>query len=70
MSSNVGGIDRILRIIVGLVLIALPFVSGMALFDSNLFKYGAVIVGIIMAGTAFIRFCPMYAIFGIKTCSR
>ena len=39
MSPNVGGIDRIFRAIVGLVLIALPFVSGMALFDSGLYKW-------------------------------
>ncbi len=68
MSPNVGGIDRILRIVIGLVLIALPFVSGMALFDSGLYKWGAVIVGLIMAGTAFMRFCPLYSILGIRTC--
>lgn len=67
MSPNVGSFDKILRIVLGLVLIVLPFVSGMALFDSGLFKYGAVIVGLVFVGTAFINFCPLYRIIGLST---
>lgn len=68
MSPNVGGIDRVFRAIIGLVLIALPFVSGMALFDGGLFKWGAVVVGLIMLVVSITKICPLYAILGIRTC--
>ncbi len=68
MSPNVGGIDRIFRAIIGLVLIALPFVSGMALFDSGLFKWGAVVVGLVMLVVSMTKICPLYSILGIRTC--
>ncbi len=57
MSKNVGGIDRVLRIIVGLGLIAWGLVS------AN--WWGA--LGLIPLATAAIGWCPAYAPFGIKT---
>lgn len=68
MTKNVGNIDRLLRLIVGVVLIALPFVGGMALFDAALYKYGAIAIGIILVATSAMKFCPIYRIFGIRTC--
>ena len=68
MTVNVGSIDRVLRIVLGLVLIALPFVSGMALFASGTATVIAVVVGLVLIGTSAIRFCPLYRIFGIRTC--
>lgn len=70
MSVNVGTIDRIIRIILGVVLIALPFVSGIALFANTTWAAIAVIAGIIMLATSAMRFCPIYRIFGIRTCQR
>jgi len=67
MSPNVGSIDKILRIIIGLVLIALPFVSGMAMFEASMYKIGAIVVGLVLVGTAFINFCPLYKIIGAST---
>lgn len=68
MSVNVGTIDRTVRIILGLVLLAAPFLSGMAFFESTAVTVIAVIAGITLIGTATMRFCPMYRIFGIRTC--
>lgn len=68
MTANIGSIDRIVRIILGIVLLAAPFLSGMALFDSTTATVISVIVGIVMLATSSMRFCPLYRIFGIQTC--
>lgn len=68
MTLNIGSLDRILRIVLGLILIVAPFVSGLALFDSGMGTLISVIIGIVLVGTAAIRFCPLYRIFGIRTC--
>ncbi|AEV36599.1 hypothetical protein PSE_2089 [Pseudovibrio sp. FO-BEG1] len=68
MTANVGTIDRILRFIIGVVLIALPLSTTISLFAQPLFFYGAIIVGIVMLLVSVVRICPLYSIFGIKTC--
>ena len=57
---NVGGIDRILRIVIGLALISLVFVGPQT-------PWGW--VGMIPLLTGLFRFCPLYPLIGIKTCS-
>lgn len=61
MSSNVGGIDRILRLIAGIVLIALVFVGPKT-------PWGW--IGLIPLGTALLGWCPAYVPFGISSCAR
>ncbi|WP_108483175.1 YgaP family membrane protein [Oceaniglobus ichthyenteri] len=68
MTANVGTIDRVFRFILGIVLLALPFVSGMAIFASTTATVISVILGIVMVATSAMRFCPLYRIFGIQTC--
>ena len=68
MATNVGTIDRIFRAVLGLVLLYLAFFSGVALFAQPLFMYGAATVGVIMLATATLKLCPLYSVFGIKTC--
>ncbi|MCC9623105.1 DUF2892 domain-containing protein [Thalassospira sp. MA62] len=68
---NVGTVDRLIRAIVGIVLLALPFV--MANPEQGLVAYGMAgwviaAVGVVMLLTAALRFCPMYRLLGIKTC--
>ncbi|MBJ7533217.1 DUF2892 domain-containing protein [Rhodomicrobium vannielii ATCC 17100] len=58
MTSNVGGLDRILRIVVGLGLIALVYVGPQT-------PWGW--LGVIPLATAFIGFCPAYRLLGIRT---
>ena len=60
MKSNVGGIDRILRIVLGLVLIGLT-VSG------TIGVWGW--VGAVLLGTGLVGWCPPYALFGFNTCA-
>ena len=60
MKSNVGGIDRVLRIAIGLVLIGLAATGTVGLWGY---------VGIVPLATGAIGWCPPYAIFGWNTCS-
>jgi hypothetical protein len=60
MKANVGGIDRILRIVAGLVLIALAITNVVSL-------WGFVVGGIVLA-TGVLRFCGAYTLLGINTC--
>lgn len=59
MQANVGGIDKVLRIIVGVVLIAAA-ATGMIGWWGWL--------GVIPLLTGLFNFCPAYTLFGIKTC--
>ena len=59
MSFNVGGIDRILRVIVGLVLISLVFVGPKSMWGW---------IGVIPLFTRLFRFCPAYTLLGMNTC--
>ena len=61
MKSNVGGIDRILRIAVGLALIALAATGTVGWWGW---------LGIVPLATGVIGWCPPYAILGFNTCSR
>ncbi len=61
MQANVGGIDRALRIVVGLALISLVFVGPKTLWG---------LVGIVPILTGLVRFCPVYPLLGINTCPR
>ena len=58
MAANVGTADRILRIIIGLILIALVFVGPRTAWGW---------IGVIPLLTALVNFCPLYALLGIKT---
>lgn len=68
MTKNVGKLDRVFRLILGVVLLAVPYVSGMALFNSTTATVVSVIAGLVMLATAAMSFCPIFRIFGIRTC--
>lgn len=66
--ANVGTIDRVLRLVVGGALIAAPFAADMPIFENDMYKYGAMVVGVILVATAAMKFCPIYRILGLRTC--
>lgn len=68
MNINVGTIDRLARLILGVALFYLAFASGLPLFEGPLLKYGAAVVGAVMIVTAAASRCPLYSILGIRTC--
>ncbi len=59
MKSNVGGIDKVARILIGVVLIALA-----AMGQIGVWGY----IGIVPILTALMNFCPAYTLLGINTC--
>jgi Protein of unknown function (DUF2892) len=59
MKCNVGGIDRVLRIVVGLVLVGLA-ASGIV----GVWGW----IGIVPLATGLFRFCPLYPVLGINSC--
>ncbi len=59
MAHNVGGIDRALRLIVGLGLISMVFIGPQT-------PWGW--IGIVPIATALLGWCPAYSLFGLKTC--
>ena len=61
MEVNVGGVDRTVRIILGIVLLSLFFV-----LEGNARWWGLLGVGLLATGL--LRFCPAYLPFGIRTC--
>lgn len=66
--ANVGSIDRILRMTIGVLLIAAPFVFQAQLQDQTIISYAIPVVGIVLIATALFRFCPIYRLFGASTC--
>lgn len=58
MNKNIGGLERIIRIIVGLGLIAL------AVLGASPWGW----IGVVPLATGLIGWCPPYAIFGLNTC--
>jgi hypothetical protein len=61
MQVNVGGIDRIVRIVAGLALILFALFSGSA---NTAWGW----IGVVPLATGLIGWCPMYLPFGIRTC--
>lgn len=64
MSRNVGSVDRILRIIFGLALIAYAIPIGFSQTGWNWVGW----IGVVPILTAIFSTCPAYSILGISTC--
>ncbi len=64
MKKNMGGIDRIIRIIFALVIGVLYF---MGIIQGTL-AYVLIGLGAIFVLTSFVSFCPLYALVGLNTC--
>lgn len=64
MQVNVGGVDRVLRIVAGAALIVLAATDTIGVWGY---------VGVVVAATGIFQFCPAYLPFGLsskKSCSR
>ncbi|MEW5682786.1 MAG: DUF2892 domain-containing protein [Pseudomonadota bacterium] len=59
MQANVGGIDKVVRIIGGAILIALAATGTVGLWGW---------IGVVPLLTGLFNFCPLYSLLGIKTC--
>jgi len=66
--ANVGPLDRILRVTLGAVLVAAPFLLAETFAPLGAWRFAVVAWGVVMLGTAVFRFCPAYTLLGIRTC--
>ena len=60
VGRNVGTVDRLLRIIAGILII------GLGVYYQSLWG----IIGIVPLFTGLFRFCPLYSMLGVNTCKR
>ncbi len=60
MKANVGTVDRIVRIVVGLVLIGLSAMGTIGVWGW---------IGVVPLVTGLFSFCPLYTVLGMNTCS-
>ena len=59
MEKNVGSLDRLVRVVVGIALIAMVFVGPRTVWGW---------IGVIPLVTAGLSWCPLYTALGIRTC--
>jgi len=60
MTKNVGGVDRTIRIVAGLALIAAAATGAVGVWGY---------IGLVPLATGLMGWCPPYAILGFNTCS-
>ncbi|MBW2633007.1 MAG: DUF2892 domain-containing protein [Deltaproteobacteria bacterium] len=59
MKKNIGYIERIFRVAIGLIILSLTFVGPQSLWG---------LIGILPIATGLAGWCPPYAMLGISTC--
>lgn len=59
MKFNVGTIDRVIRIVLGVVLIGLAATGTVGWWGY---------IGVVLLATGLFKFCPAYALIGVNTC--
>ena len=59
MKINVGTVDRVLRILVGLVLLGLVFAGSIGAWGW---------IGVVPLATGLLRTCPLYTVLGFNSC--
>ena len=61
MKVNEGGLDRVIRVVVGLAILSLVFVG-----PHTPWGY----LGLVPLATGIVGFCPAYALLGLNTCGK
>lgn len=64
MTTNVGPTDRIIRLVIAALAVIGAFVAGLGSVAGIIL----LVVAVVLAGTAYLRFCPIYTPFGLSTC--
>ena len=62
METNIGTVDKTVRVVAGVALLSLLFV-----LEGNLRWVG--LMGIVPLATALFGYCPLYSLLGVKTCA-
>ncbi len=66
MKINMGSTDRVIRLVLAVVFAVLYFTGTV----TGTWGYILLALAIIFAATSFVRFCPIYALFGVDTCQK
>jgi uncharacterized membrane protein YdbT with pleckstrin-like domain len=66
MNANIGTIDRVLRVVIGVVLLAYAIPLGFPQTGWNWVGW----IGVVPLLTAFVGFCPAYTLLGVSTKSK
>lgn len=64
MKKNMGSYDKLIRLIVAIILIVLYY-KGILQGTTGII---ALVVALVLTVTSLIGFCPLYTLFGMKTC--
>ncbi len=59
MNINIGSVDRIARIVIGLLLVILAATGTLGAWAW---------IGVVLLVTGLLRFCPIYSLFGFSSC--
>ena len=62
LKSNVGSLDRVFRVVVGLALLLAFFLMPEAGYR------WALLIGIVPLATGLVGSCPLYSLIGVSTC--
>ena len=65
--TNVGTPDRIIRLVLGALLVLAPFVIALPLWAAGWTVWVSVILGLVLVATAIFSFCPIYAALRLST---
>ena len=63
MTTNESGLDRIIRLVLGVVALIAAFAVGLGSIGGIILA----IVGVVMLFTAAVGFCPIYRVLGLST---
>lgn len=66
MKLNMGGADRIIRALIAVAIAVLYFTN----IITGTLGIVLLVVGAVFLLTSLIGFCPLYAIFGVRTCPK
>lgn len=66
MKKNMGGFDRIIRILIAAVFAYLYFAG----IVTGTFGIVLLVLGAVFVLTSLVGFCPLYTLFGLNTCAR
>lgn len=66
---NVGSADRLIRLVLGVIFAAIPFLVG-SVEPTSALGIASFVVAAIMVVTSAVKFCPIYGVFGMRTSSK
>ncbi len=68
MTCNVGNLDRLIRLVLGVGLFLSPYLTHFPVWDIGVARIAVMVVGALLAFSSALRFCPLYRLLGINTC--